>query len=118
MPGELPSSPRFREGRAAGSSFGALGRAHAGPPPGPPSAQGPSLRIDEHLAAADMVRRADEALFLHPLDQPGGIVVADTQLALEVGGRRLLALRHDLDRLAEQLRLGIVLADRLALEHV
>src|SRR5688572_11240819 len=66
---------------------------HAGPPPGPPSAQGPSLRIDEHLAAADMVRRADEALFLHSLDQPGGIVVADAQLALEVGGRRLLALR-------------------------
>src|SRR3954466_11994205 len=78
----------------------------------------PPLGIDQHFAAADMVGDADDAVLLHPLDQPRGIVVADAELALEVGGRGLLALRHGLHGLAIELRLGIVLAGRLALEHV
>src|SRR3954464_10995888 len=78
----------------------------------------PPLGIDQNLAAADMVGGADDAVLLHPLDQPRGIVVADAELALEVGGRGLLALRYRLHRLAVELRLGIVLAGRLTLEHV
>src|SRR3954466_5208667 len=80
--------------------------------------QRPPFRIDEHFAPPDMVGSTDHPFFLHPLDQPRGIIVADAQLALEVGGRSLLALGDDLDGLAEHLRLGIVLADRLAVEDV
>ena len=42
-----------------------------------------------------MVGGADHAFLLHPLDQPRGIVVADAQLPLQVGGRGLLALGED-----------------------
>ena len=74
--------------------------------------------VDQHFAAADMVGLADQPVLLHPLDQPRGAVVADAQLALEVGGRGLLALGDDLDRLAVELGLGIVLAGRLAVEQI
>src|SRR4249919_3109903 len=87
-------------------------------PAGFPSDERAPFRIDQHFAAADMVGGADHAFLLHPLDQPRRIVVADAQLPLQVGGRGLLALGDDLYRLAEHLRLGIVLADRLAVEDI
>src|SRR4029079_14378156 len=74
--------------------------------------------VDQHLAAPDMVGLADEAVLLHPLNEPRGTVVADAQLALQVGSRGLLALGDDLDRLAVELRLGIILAGRLAVEQI
>ena len=74
--------------------------------------------VDQHFAAADMVGLADQSVLLHPLDQPRRTIVADAQLALEVGGRSLLALGDDLDRLAVELGLGVVLAGRLAVEQI
>ena len=65
-----------------------------------------------------MVGLADEAVLLHPLDQPRRAVVADAQLALEIAGRGLLAFGDDLDRFAIKLGLGIVLADRLSVEQI
>src|SRR3982751_5799201 len=38
--------------------------------------------VDQHFAAADMVRLANQAFLLHPLDQASGAVVAYAQLAL------------------------------------
>ena len=58
------------------------------------------LGVDQHFSPADMVGGADQPVFLHPLDQARGAVVADPQLPLEVGGRGFLALGDDLDRLA------------------
>ena len=43
----------------------------------------PSADLPQHLAAADVVGAADEAVLLHPLDPLGGGVVADAHLALE-----------------------------------
>src|SRR5437868_4515645 len=74
--------------------------------------------VDQHFAPADMVGLADQPILLHPLDQPRGAVVADAQLALEVRGRGLLALGDDLNRLAVELGLGIVLAGWLAVEQI
>src|SRR3954454_15177046 len=74
--------------------------------------------VDQHLAAADMVGLADEAVLLHPLDEARRAVVADAQLALQVGSRGFLALGDDLHRLAVELGLGIVLAGRLAIEQI
>src|SRR4051812_12174179 len=99
----LPRSAVGKKGRS-------VGRIRRGP--NRASSDRPPLRIDQHFAAADMVGDADDTVFLHPLDQSRGIVVADAELALEIGGRRLLALRHRLHRLAVELRLGIVLAGR------
>src|SRR6478735_8272209 len=59
-----------------------------------------------------------QTILLHSLDQARRAVVPDAQLALEVGGRGFLAFGDDLDRLAIQLRLGIVFAGRLAVEQV
>jgi len=39
----------------------------------------------EDLPLAIMLRRADDALGLHFLDQPGGAVVADAELPLHAG---------------------------------
>src|SRR6185369_8276465 len=75
-----------------------------------------AVLIDQHLPATDMVGLADEPVLLHPLDQARRAVVADAELALEVRRRRLLALGDDLDRLAVELGLGVVLAGRLAVE--
>jgi hypothetical protein len=47
-----------------------------------------------------VVGRADEAVFLHPLDPLGRGVVAHAHLALEPAGRGLLAFEHDLAGLA------------------
>src|SRR5262245_47514181 len=54
---------------------------------------------DQHLPAADVVRATDVSVGLHPLDQPGGAVVADAHLALQIAGRSLALLRDDLERL-------------------
>src|SRR5262245_38379801 len=35
------------------------------------------VRVDQHLAPADMIGLSDEAILLHPLDQPRRAVVAD-----------------------------------------
>ena len=49
---------------------------------------------DQHLALAHMVGLADDAFALHPLDDPGGAVIADLEMALhEAGGG--LALGRD-----------------------
>src|SRR5436190_19937208 len=77
-----------------------------------------SFGVDQHLAPADMVGLADQPILLHPLDQPRCAIIADAKLALEVAGRGLLALGDDLDRLAVELGLGIVFADRLAVEQI
>src|SRR3982750_3517380 len=74
--------------------------------------------VDQHLAAADMVGFADQTVVLHPIDQSRRAVVADAQLALDVGGRRLLALGDDLHCLAVELGFGVVLARRLAVKQV
>src|SRR3954449_12309936 len=77
-----------------------------------------SVGVDQHLAPTDVIGLSDEAILLHPLDQPRGAVVSDTKLPLEVGRRGLLALGDDLDRLAVELGLRVVLAGRLAVEQV
>src|SRR5215208_2517515 len=76
------------------------------------------LGVDQHFAASDMVRLADEAVLFHALDQPCRAVVADAQLALEIGGRGLLAFSDDLYGLAIELSLCVVLAGRLAVEQI
>src|SRR5216683_413675 len=43
----------------------------------------------QHLALADMIGGADDALGLHALDDARGAVVADLQVALHETGRRL-----------------------------
>ena len=64
-----------------------------------------------------MVGGGHEAVLLHPLDVPRRTVVADSHLPLQPAGRRLLALRDDLDRLAEFLFLGAVVADRRTVQR-
>src|SRR6478735_2230892 len=86
--------------------------------PRSPSLNGMPVGVDQHFAAADMVGLADEPVLLHPLNKPGSTIVADAKLALEVRGRRLLALGDYLDRLAVELGLGIVLTGRLAVEQI
>src|SRR6478609_705290 len=77
-----------------------------------------SVGIDQDFTTPDMVRLADQPVLFHPLDQPRGAVIADSKLALEIGGRGLLALGDDLDRLAIELGLGVILASRLAIEQI
>ena len=77
-----------------------------------------SLGVDQHFAASDMVGLADQPVLLHPLDEPRRAVVADPELALEVGRRGLLALGNDLLCLALKLGLGIVLAGRRAVIQI
>src|SRR4051794_16606660 len=79
---------------------------------------GVPVGVDQHFAPADMVGLADQAVLFHPLDQASGAIVADAQLALEVRRRGLLAFGDDLDRLPVKLRLGVVLAGRLAVEKI
>src|SRR6476646_9882910 len=83
-----------------------------------PRLNGMPVGVDQHFAPPDVVGLTDEPVLLHPLDQPRRAVVADAELALEVGGRGLLALGDDLDRLAVELGLGVVLASRLAIEQI
>src|SRR5437868_10320321 len=77
-----------------------------------------TVGIDEHLASADVIGLADQPVLFHPLDQPRGAVVANAQLALEIGYRRFLTLGDDLHRLAVELGLGVVLARWLAVEQI
>src|SRR4051794_31012685 len=83
-----------------------------------PSSNRMAVRVDQHLAAADMVRLSDEPVLLHAFDQPCGAVVADAELALQVGGGGLLTFGDDLDRFPIKLGLGVVFAGRLAVEQV
>src|SRR6185437_3929182 len=83
-----------------------------------PRSQRMPVGVDEHLAAPDMVGLPDQAILLHPLDQPRRTVVAHPQLPLQVGGRGLLALGDDLDRFAIELGLGVIFAGRLAVEQI
>ena len=53
----------------------------------------------QNLALADMVGGADDPFGLHALDDPGGAVVADLQMALHKAGRRLALAAHHRDRL-------------------
>src|SRR5437868_14283755 len=76
------------------------------------------VRVDQHLAPADMVGLTDEPVLLHPLDQARGAAVADAQLPLDVGRTGLQALSDDLHRLAVKLYLCIVFAGRLAIEQI
>jgi hypothetical protein len=39
--------------------------------------------LDQNLALADVVCSGDDAFFLHLLDQPGSLVVADAQFPLD-----------------------------------
>ncbi len=48
-----------------------------------PASQRITVAVAEHLAATDMVGAADDAVFLHPLDQPRGRIVPDPHLALQ-----------------------------------
>ena len=53
---------------------------------------GAALSIDvarQHFALADMVGGADDAFGFHALDDAGGAVVADLQVALDEAGRGL-----------------------------
>src|SRR5437868_14534432 len=74
--------------------------------------------VDQHFAPADMVGLADKSILLHPLDQPRRAIVADAELALEVGHRCLLTLGDDLNGLAVELGLGVVFARRLVIEQI
>ena len=49
----------------------------------------------QHLALADVVGVGDDALLLHHLDELGGLVVADRELALDVEVEHLLSLADD-----------------------
>src|SRR5438309_10851206 len=77
-----------------------------------------TVGVDQHFAAPDVIGLPDQTVLLHPFDQTRRAVVADAKLALEVRGRRFLTLRDDLDCLAVELRLGVVLAGRLAVEQI
>ena len=70
------------------------------------------MLIAQHFAATDMVGRADKFIFLHPVDDPGGGIIADPQLPLQPAGRGLLALEHDLAGGAVHLLLGAVVKAR------
>jgi hypothetical protein len=53
------------------------------------------ILADQHFAPADVVRGRYDALLFHLLDQPGGAVVADAQVALdEANSIRSAGLRH------------------------
>src|SRR5688572_19079262 len=52
---------------------------------------------DKDVAAAGVVRGADQAVPLHALDEIGGTIVADREAPLDVAGRRLAITQHDSD---------------------
>src|SRR5215218_11347635 len=71
--------------------------------------RGPSLTLAvvdvacEHLTLADMVGGGDHALALHALDDAGGAVVADLQVALDEAGRAFALTGDQRDRLVVEL---------------
>src|SRR5438874_7888591 len=89
----VPQARRSITPRGAGTSRGAWGLNSEG-------CRGfravDAAAAHQHLPTADMVGRADQAVLLHTLDQLGGAVVADLQLALEIAGRGLAVIEHDL----------------------
>eukprot|EP01036_Dinobryon_divergens_P015437 gene15437-biopygen13681 len=66
-----------------------------------------------------MVGGRDDAFLLHPLDQRGGLVVADGEAALDVGGRGLLVVEDDRHRLVVELvaRATALVAERRGLSR-
>ena len=64
----------------------------------------------QHLALADMVGARHHALALHALDDAGGAVVADLEVALDEAGAALALARHQRDRLVVELVAFAVLA--------
>src|SRR6266404_1041648 len=70
------------------------------------TAESPIAIVDvarQDLALADMIGRAHHALALHALDDAGGAVVADLQVALDEAGAALALARHQGDRLIVEL---------------
>src|SRR5690349_7371474 len=64
-------------------------------------------RGDQDLALVRVVRRADDALLLHLLDEPRRAVVADAQLALDPRDRRVARRGDDVDRLVVHVVVGL-----------
>src|SRR5437867_973487 len=64
----------------------------------------------QHLALADVVGRADDALALHALDDAGGAVVADLQIALDEACAALAFARHERNGLVVELIALAILA--------
>src|SRR5690625_2876278 len=60
----------------------------------------------QHLTLTHMVGGADDTFRFHLFHQSGSAVVADLQLALNEGSRRTTVPRHNLHRLAIELRVG------------
>src|SRR3546814_15799390 len=48
----------------------------------------------QHFALAHVIGSRDQTLFLHALDDAGGAVVADLEVALHKAGRCLAVLQH------------------------
>src|SRR3546814_16976870 len=65
-----------------------------------------------------MVGGADFPFTFHPFNEARGVVVADAKLALDVAGRRLLALGDGLHGLLVALCLVVVVAHRLAFADI
>ena len=42
-----------------------------------------TILVGQHVAATDMVGRADQPFLFHPFDQARGAVISDAELALE-----------------------------------
>src|SRR5690606_10807225 len=60
----------------------------------------------QNLALAGVVGGGDDAFALHALDQGGGLVVADAEAPLDIGGGGLLVGEHDMDGLVVKLVAG------------
>src|SRR5579859_2776049 len=74
-------------------------------------------RRGEDLALADVVGGADDAFGLHALDDAGGAVVADLQVALHKARRGLALAADDRDRLVvERVARAVLLAAGGAVE--
>src|SRR3546814_16950246 len=52
------------------------------------------FRSRQHFALAHVIGSRDQTLFLHALDDAGGAVVADLEVALHKAGRCLAVLQH------------------------
>src|SRR5262249_59691569 len=57
----------------------------------------------ENFPLADVICRRDHAFLLHTLDDAGGAVVADLQVALDEAHAALALARHQRDRLVVEL---------------
>lgn len=58
-----------------------------------------SRALHQDFPLADIVRRTDYSLMLHPLHKRGGAVVADLQSPLDIGGRGFLVPKNERNRL-------------------